>query len=104
MECNTPGGDGAELLHHAGAVDLRPDVGHETVVDAVEVHALDADRPAGGGDPHELLPVRTGHDPPGGDGVAAGDDVLQVLSSCSTSSRLAASASDGAIQRTVARS
>jgi len=31
------------------------------------------------GDAHELLPQRTGHDPPGGDGVAAGDDVLQVL-------------------------
>src|SRR6202035_3357026 len=27
----------------------------------------------------ELLLQRTGHDPPSGDGVAAGDDVLQVL-------------------------
>ena len=30
------------------------------------------------GIPHEVLLLRTGHDPPGGDGVAAGDDVLQV--------------------------
>ena len=31
------------------------------------------------GIPHEVLLLRTGHDPPGGDGVAAGDDVLQLL-------------------------
>src|SRR6202521_468656 len=73
------GRDGAELLHHGDAVELRPDVGHATVLEAVEVHALDPDRLAGGGYPHELLLLRTGHDPPGGDGVAAGDDVLQVL-------------------------
>jgi hypothetical protein len=73
------GRDGAELLHQGDAVELRPDVGHATVLDAVEVHALDPDRLAGGGDTHELLLLRTGHDPPGGYGVAAGDDVLQVL-------------------------
>src|SRR3984885_7992247 len=73
------GRDGAELLHQGDAVELRPDVGHATVLEAVEVHALDPDRLAAGGDPHELLLLRTGHDPPGGDGVAAGDDVLQVL-------------------------
>src|SRR6516225_5928229 len=73
------GRDGAELLHHGDAVELRPDVGHATVLETVEVHALHPDRLAGGGDPHELLPQRTGQDPPGGDGVAAGDDVLQVL-------------------------
>src|SRR5712691_5315212 len=73
------GRGGAELLHHGDAVELRPDVGHATVLEAVEVHALDPDRLAGGGDPHEPLLLRTGHDPPGGDGVAAGDDVLQVL-------------------------
>src|SRR5262249_49788756 len=73
------GRDGAELLHHGDAVELRPDIGHPTVVEAVEVHALDSDRLAGGGDSHELLLQGTGHDPPGGDGVAAGDDVLQVL-------------------------
>src|SRR6266480_710718 len=73
------GRDGAELLHHGDAVELRPDVGHATVLEAVEVHALDPDRLARGGDPHELLLQRTGHDPPGGDGIAAGDDVLQVL-------------------------
>src|SRR5262245_36330686 len=69
----------AELLHQADAVELRPDVGHATVFEAVEVHALDPDRVAGGWDPHELLLLRTGHDPAGGDGVAAGDDFLQVL-------------------------
>src|SRR5580704_5410418 len=73
------GWNGAELLQQGDAVELRPDVGHATVLEAVEVHALDRDRLAGGGDPHELLLQRTGHDPPGGDGVAAGDDVLQVL-------------------------
>ena len=73
------GRNGTELLHHGDAIELRPDVGHATVLEAVEVHALDPDRLAGGGDPHELLLQRTGHDPPGGDGVAAGDDVLQVL-------------------------
>jgi hypothetical protein len=73
------GRDGAELLQHGDAVELRPDVGHATVLEAVEVHALDPDRLAGGGNPHELLLLRTGQDPPGGDGVAAGDDVLQVL-------------------------
>src|SRR5215475_548643 len=71
--------DGAELPHHGDAVELRPDVGHTTVLEAVEVHALNPDRLAGRGDPHELVLQRTGHDPPGGDGVAAGDDVLQVL-------------------------
>src|SRR5262245_49677083 len=69
----------AELLQHADAVELRPDVGHATVLEAIEVHALDPDRPAGRGDPHQLLLLRTGHDPAGGDGVAAADDVLQVL-------------------------
>src|SRR6185437_3727483 len=73
------GRDGAELLHHGGAVELRPDVGHVTVLEAVEVHALDPDRLAGGGDPHEFLLQGTGDDPAGGDGVTAGDDVLQVL-------------------------
>src|SRR5580704_2645467 len=73
------GWNGAELLQQGDAVELRPDVGHATVLEAVEVHALDRDRLAGGGDPHELLLQGTGHNPPGGDGVAAGDDVLQVL-------------------------
>src|SRR6185437_14298932 len=73
------GRDGTELLHQGDAVELRPDVGHATVLEAVEVHALDPDRLAGGGYPHEVLLQRAGHDPPGGDGVAASDDVLQVL-------------------------
>jgi hypothetical protein len=73
------GRDGAELLHHGDAVELRPDVGHTTVPEAVEVHALNPDRLAGGGDTHELLLLRTGQDPPGGDGVAAAGDVLDVL-------------------------
>src|ERR1700733_13366189 len=73
------GRDGAELLEQGDAVELRPDVGHATVLETVEVHALDPDRLTGGGDPHEFLLQRTGHDPPGGDSVAAGDDVLQVL-------------------------
>src|SRR6516165_3235626 len=47
------GRDGAELLHHGDAVELRPEVGHATVLEAVEVHALNPDRLAGGGDPHE---------------------------------------------------
>ncbi len=34
------GRDGAELLHQGDAVELRPDVGHATVLEAV-VHALD---------------------------------------------------------------
>src|SRR5258708_22779358 len=73
------GWDGAELLHQGDAVELRPDVAYATVLEAVEVHALDPDRLAGCGGSHELLLLRTGQDPPGGDGVAAGDDVLQVL-------------------------
>src|SRR5438067_1572350 len=58
------GGDGAELLHHADAVELGPDVGHTTVLEPVEVHALDPDRLPGGWDPHELLLLRTSQDPP----------------------------------------
>jgi hypothetical protein len=42
--------------------------------EAVEVHA--STLMSGRGGSHEL-PL-SGHDPPGGDGVAAGDDVLQV--------------------------
>src|SRR5262249_54234285 len=73
------GGDRAELLHHAEGVGLRPDFGHAAVPQAVEVHALDLDPLAGGGEPQEFLLQRTGHEPPGGDGVAAGNDVAQVL-------------------------
>src|SRR5258708_27063215 len=73
------GWDGAELLHQGDAVELRPDVGHATVLEAVEVHALDPDPLAGGGGPPELLPLRTGHDPPGGEGVAARRCFLPVL-------------------------
>src|SRR5258708_36751165 len=72
------GWDGAELLHQGDAVELRPDVGHATVLEAVEVHAPDPDRLAGGGDPPELLLLRTGHHPPGGDRVPAGADLLQA--------------------------
>jgi hypothetical protein len=67
------------LLHEAEAVELRPDVGDAAVLEAVEVHAFHADRLAGCGDAHELLLQCPGHDPAGGDGVAVGDDVLQVL-------------------------
>src|SRR5262245_32065068 len=76
---STSGGDSAELLHQAKAVELCPDVGHATVLEAVEVHALDPNRLAGGGDPHEVLLLRTGQDPAGGNGVAAGNDVLQLF-------------------------
>src|SRR5581483_7259263 len=73
------GRDGAELLHQGEAVELRPDVGHAAVLEPVEVHPLDPDRLAGGGDAHELLLQGTGHDPAGSDGIAAGDDLLQLL-------------------------
>ena len=38
------GRNGAELLQQGDAVELRPDVGHATVLETVEVHALDPDR------------------------------------------------------------
>src|SRR6476660_6828151 len=71
--------DGAELLHQGDAVELRPDVGHATVLEAIEVYALDPDRLAGRVDPQVVPLLRTGHDPPGDDGIAAGDDVVQLL-------------------------
>jgi hypothetical protein len=71
--------DDTKLLHHGDTVELRPDVRHATVIEAIEVHAFDPDLLTGRGNPHKVLLERTGYDPSGGDGVAAGDDVLQVL-------------------------
>jgi hypothetical protein len=41
----------AELLHQGDAVELRPDVGHATVLQAAEVHALNTYRLTGPGTP-----------------------------------------------------
>src|SRR5260370_1207008 len=62
------GRDGAELLHQREAVELRPDVGDAAVFEAVEGHALDPDRLAGGGGAHQRLLLGGRHGPACGHG------------------------------------